>query len=372
MYNQVFLKRLLVGFCVLTLSACATTAEQAIETTSLDRESRPLLREPAPDLSSKQRISQVRQLLSEGHYNKDQAHAELNAVLNDDNISNKQRAKALDFWDQLFLEPQQYFGTYASSYDGSLRTHKLRSGESLGDVAKLYLESPDRFYILARLNSIDVPNSISMESTILVPGGIVDPQKIVEKAEVAEAEVAGIAAPKQDKQVVEEPAIVEETTIVETREPTVEEKLQALLVAPATKRRNTQIRDLIEQQYNLAEDAEDATQQARWMAERGKFEEGLSPSDDVLYEVFNIYSKSLLLDPENAEASAGRTRVLAALNAPAKGWARNGINLVDDDKCSEGTPLLKKAIFVLGEKASLAKLRLSQCNGVSYGLLGVD
>ncbi len=367
MYNRVFLKKLFIGICVLTLSACATTAEQVVETTALDRDSRPLLREPTPDLSSKQRISQTRQLLSEGRYNKDQAHAELNAVLNDDNISNKQRAKALDFWDQLFLQPEQYFGTYASSYDGSLRTHKLRRGESLGDVAKLYLGSPDRFYILARLNDIDVPNSISMASTILVPGGIVDPKSVIEKTAVAE-----VAVPETEKQVVEEPPIVEETVIVEKREPTVEEKLQVLLVAPTTQKRNSQVRDLIQQQYNQAEDAGDTIEQARWMAELGKFEEGLSPSDDGLYDVFQIYSKSLLLDPENAEATAGRTRVLTDLDGTAQGWARNGINLVDDDNCTEATPLLKKAIFVLGEKASLAKLRLSQCNGVSYGLLGVD
>ncbi len=369
MFNRVFSKNLAVVICVLTLSACATTVEPAVQSTPLDRELRPLMQEATPDLSSKQRISQTRQLLSEGRHNRDQAHAELNAVLLDDTINHKQRAKALDFWDQLFLEPEQYFSTYTASYDGSMRSHKLRPGESLGDVAKLYLGSPDRFYILARLNNIDVPNSISMSSSILVPGGIVDPESVREKVAVAapakEAEIA-------EEEVVEEPPIEEETKIVEQREPTVEEKLQAMLDAPQSKRRNKQVRGLIQQQLILAEDAGDNIQQARWMAELGKFEEGLSPSDDGLYEVVQIYSKSLEFDPNNAQAIAGRKRVMADLRGPAKGWERNGINLVDADKCSEGTPLLKKAIFVLGEKASLAKLRLNQCNGVSYGLLGVD
>ena len=70
---------------------------------------------------------------------------------------------ARNLYDQLDADPKVQLGTQNYPY-------KVKSGETMSELAQRFLGDPLQFYALARYNGIDAPGGLHEGQTILIPG----------------------------------------------------------------------------------------------------------------------------------------------------------------------------------------------------------
>lgn len=76
---------------------------------------------------------------------------------------NPKHRRSLALLEQLDVDPVETLGTNHFEY-------KIQSGDSLSKLAQQHLDDPMKFFLLARYNSIENPNSIKAGQVIRIPG----------------------------------------------------------------------------------------------------------------------------------------------------------------------------------------------------------
>lgn len=188
---------------VFTVGACETvpTRDTSPEETAVEARTYT----PTPGLTPKQRLSRSLEYLEEG--DAERARAEIIAYL--ERVPRSSVAQGLLL--QIDTAPDIY---YPTDYQEVI----LRPGQSLSNVAKVYLGSAYEFYALARYNDIGRPKRV-------VPGQVVKVPLTPQALEAFEREIGGG----------EEPEVDDSSALEELADDTsVEDELQGIEDVPDT------------------------------------------------------------------------------------------------------------------------------------------
>ncbi|WP_232850027.1 LysM peptidoglycan-binding domain-containing protein [Bowmanella yangjiangensis] len=209
--REVILRPLLVAVLFMTLMGCKATDKFFSDKSEQPQSNQPqVVVKAQPGLSPRERFSKALEHLEQGE--SAQARAELDAYLL--NIPNSASAKEL--LRQIDSPAQRYF---PPEYFEVI----LSSGESLSTLAGKYLNSPLKFYALAKYNQISSPSKVNIGQTIKIP--------LTPEAKFARSQLSK-TAPKPE-------ILATETEVVlktpDVQEDFIEDKVDEPIVMPETR-----------------------------------------------------------------------------------------------------------------------------------------
>ncbi len=124
-------------------------------------EAEPRTAPAAPEPAEAYSYNRVLQLLQEGE------EMDAHALVLDRLDEAPDDERALDLREQIEEPPEEVLGA-------DYFIHEVETGESLAMLADRYLGEPDRFYILARYNDIDVPRRLAVGAELRIPDWYAD------------------------------------------------------------------------------------------------------------------------------------------------------------------------------------------------------
>lgn len=167
---------LAILFGGMALSACSHTVQQAGSPGTL----------PAPEAAIPHEYEQVVAALEHGDTKTAQR------LLRDIRKHDPNSARARLLAETIDIDPVAMLGSRSFAY-------KLKSGDTLHDLAGRYLDDPDKFYALARYNHIDDPSAVTPGQTIRIPGAAPAEQMPPERVEHPVARPEPRTAPQPAK-----------------------------------------------------------------------------------------------------------------------------------------------------------------------------
>lgn len=202
-----YLLSVFTALLISVISACASLPTQKAPTPI---EPEVVALTPAPGLSPKERLRRSLELLDEG----DDAQARVEILAYLDRIPNSQVAANLLL--QIDTASEVY---YPAAYQEVI----LKPGQSLSNVAKVYLGNAYEFFGLAKYNDISRPRQV-------VPGQVIRVPLTPEALEAFEQEIVKGDAPEVDAETAVE-ALAEDSTVEEELE--VAEQLEEIQASGA-------------------------------------------------------------------------------------------------------------------------------------------